>query len=554
MQTTDLKNALQHSDNWLQSEIEAWLTPLMSEPSSIMFRKLKAICEIGYLEYFVNPSPNLKIENQICIIVRYLIKDPTFKSMVRHNIEHANLFVPLLAIYLSHPTNDENEAIDVINLIKYNLLSCKERLPFREIDLLHISYKITQDASFMKEASIIAKFGCVGRFKNTSSFSASDEYALTHTVFYMTDFGRMEWNETILPQKKLCTLINTLCDQAKNKNDIDIFGEYVLCKQYLHFPIAEIETDLHELLDIQNKDAGYWQGPTELEKILLKEGFESKSVCFFENYHTSIIVRLLLYNHQLGSKCHDKGGAPLLDIKALDFKPIYYLSEEHINSRLGSDCKELFEILRQYHSLGKMEIAEHLYGDPILILLGIDVMYLFYNDKDHTSVDYSTLFQELMNTDILSQNFESRFVRIWCQINLIFNRMTSINADKIFYTYHLLATPNEDNIILLLLLFKSFSEKIRSEAQACINKFCMKSIFEKDIRAINYLLFYAKDENVKDYYDELLALFLSLNSVTSSYGWLESSNPDIANFYDILSYITAIKLEKENRIEIKILR
>lgn len=550
MLKSHLENALKRLDDWLQSQIPAWFTGITSEPSSVMFRKLKAICEIGYLEFFVNPSPNLRLKNQIYAIIKCLVKNNVFMSLVRHNTEHSNLFIPLLAIYLSDEIKEDKERIDVVNLIKYNLLSGKERLPFREIDLMHMSYKISMEPSFLNDIYRIAKFGCAGKFKNIISFSTSDEYALTHTVFYITDFGRIMWSDDILAKDRLCLLINMLCDKAKNANDTDIFAEYVLCKQYLEYPHTEIETDLQEFLKKQNEDFGYWLGPLELETQLSKEGFEKNSLCFFQNYHTSIVVRICLCNCLYGIRKGHDSAQPLINKDSQKFEPIYIISDKNVSERLQKEFKELYEAAKSYHKFGKFKISIDFYTNPTLILLGTDLMYLFKRNECYTPENFFDVFQALMDKDILSQHFDIRFVRIWCHLNSMAGAIEEKLAESILNKYNLLLNDNEDCGVLLLLLVSKLSPKNKSEAQKRIDTFCMRSILEKDMRAINYILFYAFYENIKKFYGELVTLFLSMNSVTLPYGWLKSSDAVTSNYCDILSYITAIQLEKEKVIEI----
>jgi hypothetical protein len=553
MRESDLINAIKRSENWLQSEMDTWLISVINEPSSIMFRKLKAIIEIGYLEFFTNPHPNEEIKNRVKTIVFELIKSNSFMSLARHNIEHSNLFIPLLAIYLSTNSTDENKKRDVINLIKCNLFSSKEKTPFREIDLLHITYKITQETSFLKNAHKVAKFGSVGKFKNIHSFSNSDDYALTHTIFYLTDFGKIEWNEHILSKKKLCFLLNVLCEQAKLINDIDIFGEYILCKQYLNFPFKEIEVDIAELLKMQNREFGFWQGPTDLKKVLSKEGFEESALCFFENYHTSIVVRLVLCNqiskHTISNFTLQE--QPLIRKKSLNSNKIFSLNKHLVNKRLDKDYIELFRILLDYNQTHNLIIPENIIQSPNLILLCSDILYTCKNES-FILEKYFKLFENFLNIDVYNQNFDVRFVRIWCSINLIFDTKKKYDIEKLISKYNLLSLNDEDSIIILLMLFDKCPITVQTEIQSILNSFYAKSIIEKNLRAVNYILIYADFKNIQLFFTEILDLFLSMNSITLPFGWLEVSNSETSNFYDILSFLTAIKLERSKKVKINI--
>jgi hypothetical protein len=118
-----------------------------------------------------------------------------------------------------------------------------------------------------------------------------DYYAITHAVFFVTDFGRSPEN---LPQEVKAYFLreaNKIMFSFASRNHWDLLGEMLLCHAYLKtIDTPEFATYLQLLLAVQNADGSF---TSDVEAKKPGDGSDKQWADHVEKYHTTLIFLLL---------------------------------------------------------------------------------------------------------------------------------------------------------------------------------------------------------------------------------------------------------------------
>jgi hypothetical protein len=118
-----------------------------------------------------------------------------------------------------------------------------------------------------------------------------DYYAITHAVFFVTDFGRSPEN---LPQDVKAYFLreaNKIMFSFASRNHWDLLGEMLLCHAYLKtIDTPEFATYLQLLLAVQNADGSF---TSDVEAKKPGDGSDKQWADHVEKYHTTLIFLLL---------------------------------------------------------------------------------------------------------------------------------------------------------------------------------------------------------------------------------------------------------------------
>jgi hypothetical protein len=287
--------ALAASEKWLSSGATRWLQSLGDRSSKIYPRRLKALCEIGFLEYRASRHSSDRVRAALRPSLAALWRSGELLTLFRYNIVHANLFLPLCAATVAAIGVTADAWEDMLSVTRLAARHRKERLPFRTLDLLHGLYAVTGDEQYLRRAVDIAGYGCLGPVAYPHDVDVHDEYAVTHTIFYVTDFGRRDWPPSLASKQQVSAILDILSARAERENNLDLIGEYVLGRQMLDLREGRYFAEIDFLSRSSGK--GYWSGPADLAEAL-KDVTCGEERSFFEHYHTTIVVREALNRHR----------------------------------------------------------------------------------------------------------------------------------------------------------------------------------------------------------------------------------------------------------------
>ena len=156
---SDVDARLAAADAWLAAGLSSALQPALRDGTSL--RGLKAICEIAF---FV--ATRLRRYDPILVqavddCLAQVLDGGRLLGMARHNIQHANLFLPLLYACFRRGLLDRRSVADVRLLADLALAQTMERIPFRSVDLLHVCWKLTGRRTLFAAMNDAARRGCL---------------------------------------------------------------------------------------------------------------------------------------------------------------------------------------------------------------------------------------------------------------------------------------------------------------------------------------------------------------------------------------------------------
>ncbi|MGW2372988.1 DUF6895 family protein [Kitasatospora sp. NPDC001683] len=169
--------------------------------------------------------------------------------------------------------------------------ACFERVPFRQLDLLH-TLELAGIDHGMPEANAVLPFSLLCADPSVLKLSDGDVYAITHTVFYATDFGRRtpRWPTGFdLPQAvELLEALSLLC---RRKENADLVAELLCCLLCLGIRDSpETERAWAFLADVQ-EPSGRVAGPDGVLPPELENG-DPEYRGWATGYHTTIVAAL----------------------------------------------------------------------------------------------------------------------------------------------------------------------------------------------------------------------------------------------------------------------
>ncbi len=260
------------------------------------FLHSKALTELSFACYCFKRKFGVNIDeysNRFVSFTYDVLQNPSYREIPAKNpallVLHATQYLALAEYGF-----EDNFLKEIIQrTISQGYLLSVERPPFRMMDLCYTFTKgdFMHDLPSLEDLyqrTILAKFPSV-LFMNMP-----DAYSVTHTIFYLSDwgFGVPKVSEDHLVRMKW--LVNRLLELYLRKQNWDLTLELLLCCKCLNsYPDALFEAAWLQVFKAQQDD-GSIPGPfhSECERpenATKKEGTEH----FNENYHTTLIALLL---------------------------------------------------------------------------------------------------------------------------------------------------------------------------------------------------------------------------------------------------------------------
>lgn len=166
-----------------------------------------------------------------------------------------------------------------------------ERIPYRHLDLVHTLELCGIEAPLARSEAVLP-LSLLAADPSIVQLSDSDLYAITHTAFYATDFGRQPRREgTTLPLGPTLDLLEGLLTVTRGRRNCDLVGELVAaCACFGHVASPELERSWR-LLAATQRDDGHVPGPPDVlppDVDDLPPDVRVWATC----YHTTIVAAL----------------------------------------------------------------------------------------------------------------------------------------------------------------------------------------------------------------------------------------------------------------------
>lgn len=537
---------LDQSTAWLAEGVSRSLTRPISAGLGDRPRILKALCEISFLEYDVTAVPSPTLRETIGPILKQQILTPSFLSLFYHNIVHANLFLPLALAAVRANEVPPHYLYDFSTLTGIALRHTKERLPFRMLDLLHGAYRLSGDKRYLNQMIDIGRFGCLGGLTDPLDSSASDNYAVTHTVFYLTDFGRLPWPEAVCDSGIVIKVLDHLSTPAEREGNCDLVGEYLLCRLMLGQRDRVMEEQV-DYLQERAVDGTYWKGPADLGDALKKDGISEKEMEFHENYHTTLVV-LEALKRSLYEPVH-KPPPPLLFTPHTPNRLSGYSSieQEGCTSSSGAILLNAYKALMAGNLDSFFDQQSELLNDSAQILDAVEYTY-FASRVNTIPESWRKKMSELTAAYTPKMHENSRFVRLLVLADGIVGGLDSIPLNRIkndaeVATAAYRRNPDTilgamlDRLVVLAVLLKKRGNSGTDDpsiaallSQALILLYTEQAWHEfATLLAHSIILF---DERLKNRFLDLVAL---MQPRSAAPGWLDPQTNEEKDFADRLS-------------------
>lgn len=238
----------------------------------------------------------------LCDFSEKILTSPAYYELILAFPDCFRLYGSSAIYYLSHRHNKILN--DVINqalpFIKYNE---SEMESYSKMDLEHLIMMAIKDNNHSLFDELY-KESILNSSLDLAFFSRIEEYKLTHSIFYYTDFGKNK-NIPLDVFYKLEHSLLTMGYRSYLKNDMDLLGEYIMCLCFLHSKNDFLNILFNKYISKQKKN-GSFSGPQAPDLIKYSQGFKGlfnhhKKV-ILDDYHVTFVSVMAITLYILNSK------------------------------------------------------------------------------------------------------------------------------------------------------------------------------------------------------------------------------------------------------------
>jgi hypothetical protein len=168
--------------------------------------------------------------------------------------------------------------------------TASERVPYRLMDS-RWTYGLL-DPSLLGPPDELARFSILGARPHPLHTMSEDDYALTHALFYLTDFGRAAPEEDL--RRRASKLLEPYLAWNAVRGDLDLLGELLISALVVRAPASPAFRFGWEVLRRAWRRPGGLVGPEYSgSRFAELEGAEADAYAFSENYHTVFVGGIL---------------------------------------------------------------------------------------------------------------------------------------------------------------------------------------------------------------------------------------------------------------------
>jgi hypothetical protein len=298
------ETALKKSLKWISNNLEGF-NPLSKINDMDIINVNKPYVELHLMLWIANRNKkiiseeNLHVIEKISKFAQNILLSPSYYEQILIKPENLRINGATMMFYLNY--NSSKILEDILKRVYPIAIKISPELtPFRKMDLEFVLQLVDKilDRNEIKNMSSLAENTILGTDIDLINYIIDDEYALTHSLFYLTNFG-----EKSMSHKKQDIIehsILTLCVKNMLVGDMDLLGEYIINILNLNIETSICKIAFTELLKSQNRD-GYFPGPERGKKHNVKNN--SKDL-FRINYHTTLvaIMAIIFYTKKYGNE------------------------------------------------------------------------------------------------------------------------------------------------------------------------------------------------------------------------------------------------------------
>ncbi|MET7934190.1 hypothetical protein [Streptomyces sp. NPDC005322] len=267
--------------------------PDTAEEGAVLFAR-KALVEMALLTGLrarLDPAPFDEDYQRLFDRMGAVARRPSYRELVGRDERALLLYAGThAALRLCGQDDDEfHHLIEQSAAGRY--ATCFERIPYRQLDLLHtLELAGVEHRLPPIEATLPFTLFCAD--PSVLGLGDRDIYAITHTIFYATDFGlRVPQWPTDFDLSRAVHLLEALCLLCRRRGNADLVGELLCSLLCLGIrDSAEAERAWAFLSEVQEPD-GRVAGPEGIVHPGL-EGRDDEYRSWATAYHTTIVAAL----------------------------------------------------------------------------------------------------------------------------------------------------------------------------------------------------------------------------------------------------------------------
>jgi len=283
--------------NWINNNLYEF-NPFKNA-SKIDPLRSKAVVELSFMCMYYNRCRNVNRDESIQKCIDFLL-DIVNKPIYREKLIRSPALLPLYGtvyVALRKCGFDDLYLRGMFQSVLDQGYATKvERIGFRKMDLCYL-LDCGDFENDLRPIENLYKETILSKKPPILYLLDSDVYSITHTLFYITDFGDRPIPFSLQDQlEEVRWLVATLLGLYLRENNWDIVGELLLCCICLHWrPPIIYEVAWEGIMHNQNAD-GSISGPSFSSEHLNKlNEKERASYCFEQNYHTTLVALMACF-------------------------------------------------------------------------------------------------------------------------------------------------------------------------------------------------------------------------------------------------------------------
>lgn len=276
---------------WLAARAEH-LDPALASPDTALFSR-KALVEVALLVGLRArlDGPLDAAHARLLDVLVDVSGRPSYRELVRRDRRALLLYAGTYAALRLCGREDLELRHALTAAVGGRYATAFERVPYRHLDLLH-TLELAGIDSAAPGVDQVLPLTLLTTDPNVWELSVSDTYAITHAVFYATDFGQrsVAWPAGVSTASVADLLLGCLA-VARAREDADLVGELLMCLTCVRAPVTAAESAAREWLRSWQEPDGRLEGPPGVIPRRLTEA-DADWGSWATAYHTTIVGAL----------------------------------------------------------------------------------------------------------------------------------------------------------------------------------------------------------------------------------------------------------------------
>ena len=277
---------------WLAAR-RSLIDPDNAAPDGVLFAR-KALIETAFLVGLrarLDPDPLDEDYAALLDQVQTVTARPSYRELVARDEAGLLLYAGTYAALRLCGRDDPRFRRAIEQAVAGGYATVFERIPYRQLDLLH-TLQLCGIEHTLPALDDVLPFTLLCNSPNVIKLTDGDIYAITHTIFYATDFGLRvpRWPRGFDPGDTV-ELLEALLVLTRSRANADLVGELLCCLLCLGVrDSGEADLAWRFLASVQEAD-GRVNGPPGIVHPQLAEG-DNEYQHWATGYHTTIVAAL----------------------------------------------------------------------------------------------------------------------------------------------------------------------------------------------------------------------------------------------------------------------